>query len=326
MEMSSIKWIALCVAGLFMLVAAPAQASRDVYPVKPQQRGLDSGLAGWQGSSKVSGLCVPVVLCPTAANIYRASGGAGGGGGYIRTTVNNLGGAEASTTGTWTSPRFKYRGVDGRKPDSLALKLERRANVAGLIGVVGNQATYTVTLLDQTGDKDVRVISQSTLEGADDWAEIKPAKIDPDPVKVGRTYRIEIASEFDSGVSVLPAVTADYDRIRLSAKTRSKGGNGNGAGNGNGNGNGNGGGKRKRKWRQGSGRQAEGRDPRLRAGQGQQGPSAGALRPQGSAPLRHQGRREAEARRPRRHPNREAQSEGRQAALGAAEDQARAPG
>lgn len=225
------RWLAGVAAGLIMLLgAATAQAAGAGYP-SPDQQSFDHGLAGWTPSTGAEGLCVQVLLCPVVTNSYQPTGGAINNGGFIRTSLGSLTGVGATSSGLWTSPAFTYRGVEGKRPDKLKLKLSRRSNVAALLAVTGNEATYAVKLINESGHSDLRIVDDESLAGSNDWAEIPAVSIDPSQVRLGDRYRIRIISRFVSGVQVLPGGSADYDRVRLRARLASTdGGGGTGGG------------------------------------------------------------------------------------------------
>ena len=211
-------------AAAVIAMAGTAEAAKDVYPGRPDARNLNAGAAGWTGSVSSEGLCVPVLLCPAIDNSVPSSGGAGAGGGYLETSIGSLTGVGATSMGTFTGPKFRYRGVDGRNPDSIEVDLVRRSDVSQLHSVAGNSATFSVRLLDVSGGADVIAIDAADLSGADSFTRVPTAEIDPGQMKVGHDYRIEITSRFESGAEVLPGGSVGYDNIALKARTR-RGGN-----------------------------------------------------------------------------------------------------
>ncbi len=231
------RWLAPFFAGLLMLLgASTAQAAESVYPTSTPQRTFDSGLAGWSSDKSSEGLCVPVLLCPVITNSYQPTGGAVNNGGFIRTSLGSLTGVGATSSGLFTSPAFKYTGVGGKQPDSLSFKLARRSNVAALLSVTGNDATYSVKLINMSGHANVVVLEDQPLEGANGWADIPSVSVDPTQVKIGDLYRVRIISRFVSGVQILPGGSADYDRVRLIARGDSTGSSGSKGGGGSGGG------------------------------------------------------------------------------------------
>ena len=208
------------VAAAAALLVAPAAASAasSVYAPDQNARTFAGGQAGWSESSSTEGTCVEFVLCPQITNSYQGGGGADEDG-FIRTAVGSLTGAGGTSTGTWASPTFVYDGNGGARPASLDLSLARRADVADLLRVDDNQATFSVKLVSITSPADtVTVIDQRSLEGADDWSRIRDVSIDPGQLTIGDKYRIEIASTYQTGVTVVPGGSADYDDVVLRAK------------------------------------------------------------------------------------------------------------
>ncbi len=236
---------AACLVALLLAIPAAAGAAGSKYPSANAARGFDGGAAGWDSSLSTEGICLAPVICASVENSFQASGGADGGG-YIRSAYTGVVGATAvggTTTGTWQSPPFTYSGVGGNEPGSLALTLDRRANVDQLLGVAGNSAEYSVRLVDlSAGGEGVTLIAPTTLAGARSWTNVSSGSINPGGLTIGDEYRIQISSRYTSGTSVLATGSADYDNVVLNALdgsgTGNKGKKGNGGNGGAGNGSG----------------------------------------------------------------------------------------
>jgi hypothetical protein len=223
------RWLLPCACLLAMLAtAATAEAARTTYPPDRDAISLTGGSAGWTSGTSSEGLCVPVLLCPAIDNSIEGSGGPGGAG-HLRTALGSLTGVGATSIGTFAGPAFTYRGVDGDRADRLLLRLSRRADVAALLSVAGNEATYSVRLDNRSGGSDVELVNGSGLEGAAQWSEVPAVEVDPAQLRIGDRYRIVIASRFESGVQVLPGSYADYARVRLTARRKPEGQGGGGA-------------------------------------------------------------------------------------------------
>jgi hypothetical protein len=236
--------VAFCIATAFALLAGTATAgAAQLYPAGEDARSLDNGPAGYEATSDQSGPCVLSLLCPDITNEYRSTGGVRNSG-HLNTTLDGFTGVEAVTTGTWLGRGFKYNGFDGENPGELTLRLARRADVAPLLAVEGNSATYSVDLVDESGGPAISVIERESLANLEDFIE-KSVRVDSSALRLGDSYRIRIRTRFETGTQVIPGVTADFDDIRLRA-TADESGNGGGGGTGGGGngsgGNGNGGG------------------------------------------------------------------------------------
>ncbi len=219
-------------AGLLTLVAlallpalsqAAARSSR--YAPNPAARNFNGSAGGWTYSQSSAGLCVPVLLCPVVTNSHQQSGGNG----YLRTRLGALLGAGATSKGILTSPPFTYRGAAGKAPSRLSLSLRRRSSVGQLLAVTGNSATYEVELENAATKQRTEVIPPRTLEGADAWT-VKRTNLNPSQLKVGSRYRIRIATTYNTGATVLPGGSADYDNVALLARRARGGGGGAGGG------------------------------------------------------------------------------------------------
>ncbi len=231
--MSKRKRIAvLATASTIALAAVPAVAGAATQDYGP-------GDTDWTGSRSSEGLCVPVLLCPVVTNSIEATGGAPGSGpAFIRTSLGSLTGVGATSIGTWESAPFTYQGVDGKAADSVALALSRRADVGQLLAVTGNSATYSVDVLGASpGTGSVQAISNAPLSGADSWVAVPDAAIAPGALQLGSSYRVRITTRYETGATVIPGGSADYDGVSIRA-TREDGGGGNGGGGNGGNGGG----------------------------------------------------------------------------------------
>ena len=235
------RWLVPCLAALMLMVgASSAQAAKSLYPPDPNARTLDAGPAGYVGTTRTEGLCVPILLCPTVTNSYQPSGGVNNSG-YLRTAFGpSIAGVGATSIGIYTSPSFTYNGVEGQEAETLEFIFARRANVAAILQVTGNSATVSVDLVATSGGASVNVINNETLAGQTDFAE-KTVPLATEALAIGQSYQIRITTRVTSGVQVVPSGFADYDNIRLRAKAK-LGGGGNGGGGGGGGGNGGGGG------------------------------------------------------------------------------------
>lgn len=225
------KWLVPCVCLLAMLattaMTASANAARSVYPSDRDAVSLRNGPAGWSGATSSEGLCVPVLLCPAITNSIPSNGGPGNSG-YLHTELGSLTGVGATSIGTFTGPAFKYRGVGGTEPANLVMRLSRRADVAALLDVTGNDAEYSVRLRNLSGGPDVQVLNGSGLDGAPQWSQVPAVEIDPSQLQIGNRYRAQIVSRFESGVQVVTGSYVDYAKVRLTAKSGKTGPGGNG--------------------------------------------------------------------------------------------------
>jgi hypothetical protein len=230
--LASVSILGLC-------LATSASAATSQYPPSAAARGFAGGSEGWTSSSGTDGSCLAPLLCASVTNSFEPAGGADDGG-FIRSAYTGVVGVTAvggTTTGTWESPPFTYKGADGAKAATVSFAFDRRANVDQLLGVAGNSAEYTVRLVDVgNGGEASTLIPATTLAGANAWTNVTRASIDPASLTSGHAYRIQITSSYTTGTSVLVSGSADYDNVVLMASDGTSGkGNGKG-GKGNGNG------------------------------------------------------------------------------------------
>lgn len=212
-------------AASIVLAAVPAfagAASQDYGPAD----------TAWSGSSDSEGLCVPVLLCPVIDNQIEGEQGAPGTApGYISTDIGGLLGVGATSTGIWSSAPFTYEGVGGERATSVSLTLSRQADVGQLLAVAGNSATYSVDIVGVSpGAGSVEVVDHAPLSGADSWLTVPKAEIDPAALALGSTYRVRITTRYETGATVIPGGSADYDGVVVRARTATGNGNGNGGG------------------------------------------------------------------------------------------------
>ena len=224
--------IGVTAAVALLASSTSASAASTLYAPEQGARTFANGPAGWTDETTSEGVCVELVLCPQITNSYEPSDGADENG-FLRTEIGSLTGAGGTSTGTWASPTFVYDGNDGVRPDSLELSLARRADVNDLLRVDDNTAAFTVNLVSISSPADtVTVIDERSLEGADDWSRIRDVAIDPTQLKVGDEYRLEIATTYRTGLTVVPGGSADYDDVVLRAKGVAAGADGSNGANG----------------------------------------------------------------------------------------------
>ncbi len=218
-----------------LLLALPSLAAATKYPPDPAARGFGSGVTGWQSSSSFDGVCLAPVLCPKATNAHQPAGGADGGG-YIESDYLGVVGVTAvggTTTAVWDSPVFTYEGAGGDAAGSVTFAMDRRADVAQLLGVAGNSATFAVRLIDlSAGGESITLIPPTTLAGADSWTDVPQATVDPSRLENGHDYRLRIFTAYTTGTSVLVTGSSDYDNVVLEATSGTAGGKGAGRGKG----------------------------------------------------------------------------------------------
>ena len=127
------------------------------------------------------------------------------------------------------APRSPTRAPVVRLPKRLTFTLDRRTDVGGLLPAVDDAATYTVKAVPAGGAAVTLVNNRSILGAEDAWTAIDPVELDPSDLTVGRNYSIEVATTFQSGVTVIGTGDVDYDNVVL----RARGGGGGGGGGGN---------------------------------------------------------------------------------------------
>lgn len=215
--------IALAVLGAGaagLLFAAPASAATYDYHPSTEAQIFEPTAGGWTGATGAQGLCLATpLLCPDVDNIYVGGGGAGGSGdGFLRTSAAGLASVLSTVEGTWQSPEFTYNGVAGATPDQVSFSMTRRAEVGGLIQVLGS-ANYSVQLFNVTDQDTLQVIAETAQSDTDTWSNIAGVAVDPAQLDLGDSYRIRVRSEFSAPVGVLVNSSADYDNVVLRAST-----------------------------------------------------------------------------------------------------------
>jgi hypothetical protein len=230
--------------GACLTVPTAASGAETVNNYHPNQVSQDfgTGTHGWTEDEEYGGLvCVGALTCPSVDNTHQAADGAGGGAdGFIRTELNGLTALLlGDSSGVWTSPNFVYDGAGGAQPETLNFSFSRRSDVDALLAIPGNSVDYSVELVDVgTPGDSVTLVSNAAVTDLPAWTQITPIAVDPTAVTIGRTYRIEITTDYDTVVDVIPDANADYDNVVLTATRTSDGDGGGGGGGGNGGGGG----------------------------------------------------------------------------------------
>ncbi len=209
--------VTLAAALLTAALAATAEArtTTSLYHPTPGARTFAVSSAGWTGSKASGGPCSVALLCPPVTNSYQASGGSPGG--YLRSQFGPPLGVGGERSAIWKSPSFVYRGAGGQFPDEVSFDLDHRADVNALLSVTGDEADFTVRMVDKRTGTGVNLTGPTTLGNAADWTSIQTESINPSKLVIGDRYYIEITSRIKFGVDAVPSSTADYDNVVVTA-------------------------------------------------------------------------------------------------------------
>ena len=189
------------VAMLVVPTVAGAKTARSVYRAK----------GAWSASVRHSGLCLEKLTCPGVSNSQH--------GYFLSTEVGSLTGVGATSTATFTSRAFKYRGAAGRRAGNLVLSLGRHSATKSFLSVAGNSARYTVDVVGaRSGATVAEPIRNAPLTNTDSWTRVSKRIVPASSLQVGRGYRVTITSTFRNGADVIPGATADYRKVKLVAR------------------------------------------------------------------------------------------------------------
>jgi hypothetical protein len=191
----------VALAALVMPGVASAKSARSVYLVK----------GAWSSSATHSGLCLQALTCPSVSNSQR--------GFFLSTKVGSLTGVGATSSGSFTSRAFQYRGAAGRRSGELVLSLGRFTNTGSLLSVAGNSARYTVDIVGaKSGTAVAEPIHNAPLTQTASWTRVSKRVIPASSLQLGRSYRVVITSTFKNGADVIPGASADYRKVKLVAR------------------------------------------------------------------------------------------------------------
>lgn len=211
---------AMAAAAATLALAGPAAAETTVlYAPDSNARDFATGDGGWTASSEASELCVAPVTCPELTSGFAAGGGAGGAAdGFFGTQISGLTGVAAESRAILLGPAFIYQGVDGKRPDELAITASHLAQVEPLLSVAGNSVDYAIELLDvTTGGDALRVVDWTALGNDQAWTREPSGSVVPGALTIGHQYRIRIITRFTYGVEVVPGGQVGYDDVALVA-------------------------------------------------------------------------------------------------------------
>ncbi|MGZ5335976.1 MAG: hypothetical protein ACXWZ6_10980 [Solirubrobacterales bacterium] len=209
-------------AGMALSGAASAPAATSLYAPDAAARDFATSSGGWAGAAEYDNpICVGGVTCPIVGSVYVGTGGAGGGGdGFIRTDLSGLVGLSllGAERGIWSSPQFTYAGAQGKEPKKVTLSFKRRADDQTLLAVPSAAASYGARLRDVTDGLVIDVVPMTTAGDQPNWSQVPDAAVDPKRLIIGHAYVLEIVTETQIPVAVIPAATFDYDDVVLSAE------------------------------------------------------------------------------------------------------------
>ena len=200
----------------------------DDYPANQVSRDFGSPVHGWAEDEEYGGLaCVVALTCPSVDNLYQPADGSGGPtDGFIQTRLNGLAATLlGDSSGIWTSPNFVYDGAGGARPDKLRFSHAGRADVDALLAIPGNTVDYSVRLVNVSSPPaSLTLVDEAPVTDRPAWTARAPLAIDPADLVLGHTYRIEITTDYDTVVAVIPDANADYDDVALTATRKVSGG------------------------------------------------------------------------------------------------------
>ncbi len=216
------------VAASALLFAMPVPtAQAETYVSDAVNQDFSGSQGGWAGTAEYSGLCLPSLVCPAVANTYSAGGADGNG--YVRTQFVSLAETLAGTSvGRWSSPSFTYDGLKGKTPGSVTFDMNIQGALGALLDLSGfNDANYSVDLVDQANGNRISVVPATLITKDAGWTAIPSASVNPNLVKIGHNYRIQITTTYHAVVTVVAIGEVGYDNVRLTtAATEGGGGNG----------------------------------------------------------------------------------------------------
>ncbi len=214
----------VAIVALTVPAAATADVTTDYHPDQ-QARDFAVGPGGWTNAQESAGICVQDLTCPVVTNSWVAADGAAGEG-FLRTTIENLVGAESTSRGIWTSPAFTYRGVAGEKPSELSFELARRTALSPLLATSGTSAHYSVEFVDTATGVARTIVDTAPLGASEGWAQTPLLALKPGSLTLGTNYTIRITSTFDTEAETFAASSVDYDDVLLRATLIEPAGNG----------------------------------------------------------------------------------------------------
>ncbi len=104
-------------------------------------------------------------------------------------------------------------------------------NVGALLDLsLLNDASYRVDLVDQGNGNMVSVVPSTLVAPNGGWTAIPSAAVNPDLVKIGHNYKIQITTTYHAVVTVVASGEVGYDNVRLTTAAASAAGGGGGNG------------------------------------------------------------------------------------------------
>jgi len=213
-----------------LIAPGMASAAKQSYAPSQQARDFNGGAGGWTATDTSSGtvpLCVVagVLVCPSSTSEHQATGGVDDSG-HLNAHFEALVGVAGTATSVWESKPFKYRGVKGKKANSLTFKAKRNTALAQLLALPDASAAYAAEIVPAGSGAPIAAGS-GDLPATEDWTAVEPHSISPGALKKGKKYSIRISSEYETGLVGLAASgDVGYDNVVLVAK-RGGGGGGN---------------------------------------------------------------------------------------------------
>ena len=230
-RMAVASLVAVLAAGA-LIAPGIASAAKQSYAPGKQARNFDGGAGGWtatDSNATLGGgtLCIVsgVLLCPAATSEHQATGGVGDSG-HLNAHFEILVGVSGTATSVWESKPFTYKGVRGKKANSVTFKGQRSTSLSELLTLPSQSANYTAEIVPAGGGGAIAA-GGGHLPTTEDWDALEPVSISPGSLKRGQSYSIRITTEYESGlVALAGAGDVGYDNVVLVAKRGGGGGGG----------------------------------------------------------------------------------------------------
>ncbi|GGM50770.1 hypothetical protein GCM10012275_22040 [Longimycelium tulufanense] len=186
--------------------------SGKVYPDPVDGRTFDRYDGEWtqQRGNKV---CALVVSCATSDGFWFFQGTNG----MLRTQVSGSKEAGGTLTHTWSSPKFTYRGNDGKAPEENVVQYRFRAATDRFAESELANGNFKVQVVDAAGNVVAENSGRELIPGKD-WKATR-FSVPASALKIGETYQLRAVTQIAKEGRRDSGGTVDWDCVALTARS-----------------------------------------------------------------------------------------------------------
>ncbi|AHH97181.1 hypothetical protein [Kutzneria albida] len=184
----------------------------NVYPDPVDGRTFDRYPGEWT-QDRSNEVCQFAISCSAVDGFWFFAGTNG----MLRAQLGGSSEASGTLTHTWTSPKFEYKGNDGRQPAENVIQYRLRANRDKFADQEMTGGSFKVQVVDEGGS----VVAQNSgheLVPHKDWKATR-FSVPGNALRVGGTYQLRAITQIPKVGGHATGGTVDWDCVAVTARS-----------------------------------------------------------------------------------------------------------